>query len=379
MPRRFARRMNGVDVSGIRKMFEMAGKEAIHLGIGEPDFQPPPHVIDAYVQALREGRNKYGPSAGISELRSAIAKRYRRLDPEIAAEQVVVTAGSTQGLYAIMQAMIEPGDEVLCPDPGFVLYAPHVRLAGGTPVLYPLHQKHGFVPQEKDLVERISEKTRLLVTNSPSNPTGGVAPKTTVKCILDIAEEHDLPVISDEAYDAIVYDEPFTSFFGRSKDVILVNTFSKTYAMTGWRLGYTIAPKPIAEAIKKLTYHIVACPPTPSQVAAVAALNGPQEFIRDMVAEFGRRRDFIVKRLNAIPGFDCAKPDGAFYAFPSYTVDMPAQELAMEFLKAGVVTTPGDAFGPSGGGHMRFSYATAMENLERGMDIVGGVMRRLAH
>ncbi|HLE96625.1 MAG TPA: pyridoxal phosphate-dependent aminotransferase [Candidatus Thermoplasmatota archaeon] len=373
----FADRMGGVDMSGIRKMFELAGADAINFGIGEPDFQPPEFIIDAFEKALRSGKNNYGPSQGILELREAIAAKERDRSGELTADGVVVTAGSTSGLYGIMQAFLNPGDEVLVPDPGFVLYAPHVRLAEGHPVFYPVLEDKRYVPQVEDLDRLVTPKTKMVVLNTPSNPTGGTIPVRDVERLAEWARSRRLVLVSDEAYDAITYEEPHASFLGKYENVIYVNTFSKTYAMTGWRIGYVCTNKVYADALKKMNYHLVACPPTPTQYACLAALEGPADFVKSMVTTFRERRDLITKLMRDVPGLHMDPPRGAFYAFPSYRFEMDCKELAMHLLRAGVVTTPGDAFGAKGAGHLRFSYATSTDNIRRGLAIVKKVVEGL--
>jgi aspartate aminotransferase len=373
-----AERMSSVDMSGIRKMFEMAGKDAINFGIGEPDFQPPTFVIDAYEKALRGGENNYGPSAGIPELRRAIADKEKDRWRDITPESVIVTCGSTSALYGTMAAFVNPGEEVLIPDPGFVLYDPHVRLVNGRPVPYPLRKEKGYVPQIEDLAALVTDRTKALIVNSPSNPTGATIPRDDVRRIADFANEHGLLLVSDEAYDTINYDQQHATFLGEYENVVYLNTFSKTYAMTGWRIGYAIAKPAFADALKKMNYHLVACPPTPTQWACLAALKGPQDFVKEMVTTFRERRDLISKLIKDVPGFDIVVPKGAFYAFPSYEFDMDCKELAMEILQRGkVVCTPGDAFGKRGKGHLRFSYATSTDDIRRGLaavkDVVGQI------
>ncbi len=365
-----ANRMMGVDMSGIRKMFELASKDSINFGIGEPDFQPPDHVIDAYAEALRNGHNSYGPSSGIMELRQAIVERERSRVPDLTPNEVIVTAGSTNALYGTMQAFVNPGEEVLCPDPGFVLYGPHVRLANGVPRFYPLEAEHGFIPQIEDLEERVSPRTKAIVMNTPSNPTGSTIPMEKVREIVAFAKRHDLIIITDEAYDQITYDSPHASFLGQYDKVIYLNTFSKTYAMTGWRIGYVVTNPQFADAIRKMNYHLMACPPTPTQHACLAALTGPQDFVENMAREFKGRRDLVTRLANEVPGWNLAPPGGAFYAFPRYDMDIASRDLAMEILKAGVVTIPGEAFGLRGQGHIRISYATSEEKLVRGFEII---------
>lgn len=365
-----ADRMSGIDLSSIRKMFELAGKDAISFGIGEPDQQPPAHAIAAYEAALRDGRNKYSPSAGISELREALAERARVDWPDARALNVVVTAGSTNALLSTMLGFLNPGDEVLIPDPGFVLYAPHARLAGAVPVRYPLRMEHRFCPQPDDIAGLITPRTKAIVVNTPSNPTGGVLTTRAADAIAELADAQGLLVISDEAYDHFVYGGKHVSMLGRASNLVYVNTFSKTYAMTGWRLGWAVATHENADVLKRVNYHMVASPATPTQYAALAALQGPQDFVKQMVATFRERRDLMVSRLRELPGFEVTAPEGAFYAFPRVHRRESDEALAMDLLKRGVVTVPGSAFGPAGRGFLRFSYATSAERIARGMDIV---------
>lgn len=362
--------MKGIDLSSIRKMFELAGKDAISFGIGEPDQQPPEHVQQAYHEALRRGLNKYCPSAGIPELREALAERARAHWPQASALNVIVTTGSTNALLSTMLGFLNPGDEVLIPDPGFVLYAPHARLAGGVPVRYPLRMEHGFCPQAADIEPLVTRKTRAMVVNSPSNPTGGVLTERAADDIAALAARHKLLVVSDEAYDHFTYGTRHVSMLGRAEDLVYVNTFSKTYAMTGWRLGWAVATHANADVLKRVNYHMVASPPTPTQHAAVAALTGPQDFVHQMVRVFQERRDLMLARMEGLPGFTIVPPRGAFYAFPRVDRPQGDEAVAMELLKRGVVTVPGSAFGHHGQGFLRFSYATSSEKIARGMDLV---------
>jgi aspartate aminotransferase len=369
--------MKGIELSSIRKMFELAGRDAISFGIGEPDMQPPPHAIAAYEEALEAGHNKYCPSAGIPELREALAERARPHAPEVRASDVVVTAGSTGGLLATMLGFVNAGDEVLVPDPGFVLYAPHAKMAGGVPVRYPVRMERGFVPRIEDLEERVTGRTRALVLNNPSNPTGGCFPAKAADELAEFAERRNLLVVSDEAYDHFTYGQAHATMLGRVRNLVYVNTFSKTYAMTGWRLGWLVAEPANAEVLKRVTYHMVASPPTPTQHAALAALTGPQDFVAHMVRTFRERRDAMVERIRRIPRMHVVEPQGAFYAFPKVEAPVPDDQLALELLKAGVVVTPGSAFGPRGAGHLRLSYALGVDKIQRGMDVVEKVMANL--
>ena len=361
-------RMRELEISGIRKMFELAGKDAINFGIGEPDFQPPDFVIDAFARAMREGKNNYGPSSGIPELRAAIAEKERHRLPSIDSSHVIVTAGSTSGLYATLASFINPGDEVLIPNPGFVLYRPHTFLCGGIPVAYPLRKEFHYRPRVDDLEQLVTPRTKALIVNSPSNPTGACLREKDVQYIVEFARRHNLLLITDEAYDTITFDRPHATFLGKYENTVYLNTFSKAYAMTGWRIGYIVAPPEVADPIKRMNYHMVACPPTPTQYACLAALEGPQDFVHGMVQTFKDRRDLVVKLIKDVPGLDIVRPEGAFYAFCSYEAGVDCKKLAMHILqKEKVVVTPGDAFGSLGAKHIRISYATSEQNIAEGM------------
>ena len=372
-------RMRELEISGIRKMFEMAGKDAINFGIGEPDFQPPDFVIEAFSRAMREGKNNYGPSSGIPELRAAIAAKERERLPSVDGSNVIVTAGSTSGLYATLASYIDPGDEVLIPNPGFVLYRPHTFLVGGIPVSYPLRKEYHYRPRVDDLRDLVTPRTKALIVNSPSNPTGACLRPKDVDYIVEFAREHDLLLITDEAYDTITFDRPHASFLGKYDNTVYLNTFSKAYAMTGWRIGYIVAATPeLADPIKRMNYHMVACPPTPTQYACLAALEGPQDFVHGMVQTFRERRDLVVKLVKEIPGLDLVKPEGAFYAFCSYEHEIDCKDLAMRILKEGqVVVTPGDAFGSEGAQHIRLSYSTSESNITEGLGRIKKVFEGL--
>ncbi len=373
----FASRVDGLDVSGIRKLFEAADEDAIHLGIGEPHLQPPSHVIDAYHQALDAGENKYSPTAGLAELREALAHRYQgSWGGELGTENVAVTAGSTAGLYAALQALVDDGDEVLVPDPGFVLYKPHARLAGGTPVPYSLPAEEGFQVDPDALAEQVTDDTVAIVVNSPANPTGVCLDEDSVNALADLAEDHDLWLLSDEAYDAFSYDGPHESFLDRGLErLAYFNTFSKRYAMTGWRLGYTLAPQALAEKVRVVGYHMYAAPCTPAQHAALEALQGPQDHTDRMRRELMQRRDATVDAIDRIDGMHLVEPTGAIYAFPSYEADIPSMELSMRLLDAGVVVVPGSAFGDEGEGHLRLSFAADEDDIHEGLNVIEKVLK----
>ncbi|MEM3413906.1 MAG: aminotransferase class I/II-fold pyridoxal phosphate-dependent enzyme, partial [Thermoplasmata archaeon] len=255
-----AKRFSNIEISGIRKMFEGAPPDAINLGLGEPDFQPPECVLNALQNAVKNGFNKYGPIGGIPELRNEIASRYNRLAPT-KSENVIITDGATEALFATIMAIIDEGDEVLIPDPGFPLYESHVKICGGKPIFYSLSQKNDFVPDTSELLGLISPKTKAIIVNSPSNPTGGVIPVKCIEELVAIADQKNIVVISDEVYDHIIYEEKHESFWGRCRNAVIINSFSKTYAMTGWRIGFLLAPPHLMPHIFKSHYHLIACPP----------------------------------------------------------------------------------------------------------------------
>ncbi len=372
-----ADRIRQVEISGIRRMFDAAPADAINLGLGEPDFDPPAVVLDAICAAVRGGMNHYGPSAGLAELREAIAERYRDRVPATGRENVLVTGSGSEGLMAVALTLYNPGDEVLVPDPGFVLYGPHARLAGARPVPYSLGADRRYLPDFDELERLVTRRTRAIVVNSPSNPTGAVFPPSVVDRIATFAERHELTIVSDEVYEEIVYDGPATSFWGRSDRVVIVNSFSKTLAMTGWRIGFLVAPRDLAVELNKAHYHIMACPPTPTQVAVLAGLRAGTEATRAMVREFRARRALVTRRLASVPGLSLVPPAGAFYVFPRFRWPGTALEVATALLARGVVTTPGDAFGSRGAGHLRLSFAASRDALEQGLGILREYAREI--
>lgn len=365
-----AQRTREVEISGIRKMFEAAPPNSINLGLGEPDFDPAPEVIEALCSAVRGGRNHYGPSAGIPELRDKIAERYRELDPGTLRDNVIVTAGGSEGLMTAALAFYDPGNEVLVPNPGFVLYAPHARIAGAVPVPYSLHPAQKYLPDFDELERLVSPRTRAIVVNSPSNPTGAVFPHSVVDRIVAFADRHNLTIISDEVYEQIVYGASATSFWGRSDRVVIANSFSKTLAMTGWRLGFLVAPKSYAVALNKIHYYILACPSTPVQVAVLAGLSNGSSTLQAMVQEFRARRELVTRLLGKMPGLSLVPPQGALYAFPHFDWHRSSVEVAQALLARGVITTPGDAFGSLGASHLRISFAASRKALRDGLKIL---------
>src|SRR3989475_3405658 len=288
--RMFASRATHVELSGIRKMFEGAPSGAINLGLGEPDFQPPSHIIEALERAVRGGMNKYGPTGGLPELRTAIAERLSK-DSTVNADEVLVTTGATEGLCATMQRLVDRGDEVLTPGPGFVLFAPHITLASGTPVYYKVRKDDEFQPRVDELNELVTPRTKAIIVNSPANPAGGVLDRKTINGIIEVAGDNDLFIISDEVYEPFVYEGRHETFLGKYDKLVYVNSFSKVFSMTGWRLGYLVASPDVVKMIGKISYYFIACPPTPTQVAVLAGLRGPQDFVTQLVKEFRLRRE----------------------------------------------------------------------------------------
>jgi len=371
----FSRRVLGIEMSGIRKIFDMAQGEVINLGLGEPDFHPPPEAKEAIYEAVKKGYNKYGPSRGFPELREAIAEKYSKY-ADITAENVLITVGGTEAFLAVMLSLIDPGDEVLYPNPGFVLYRPHTIIAEGKPVDYPILQENEFVPTQEDLQKRITKRTKAIIVNYPNNPTGGVLREEDIKMIVEIAEENDLIIISDEVYFHLVYDSPPQTFLGKYDKLIFINSFSKEFAMTGWRLGYIIAPKDIIEQVSKIHYYMVACPQSPIEYAALIALQ-KSGYYREMMRErFKKRRDLMYQLLSKIDGVQPNLPKGAFYMFPKITLDADPMDIVKEMVKNGVLCTPGEAFGSAGKKHIRFSYAASEEDIKRAMEIFNAVLEK---
>lgn len=353
---------------------ERQGRSVVHLEIGEPDFDTPPHVVEAAVQALRQGHTHYTPSPGIPELREAVARYVSRtrgipVDPA----EVVVTPGGKPVMAFTVLGLVDPGDEVVYPDPGFPIYESLVRWAGGAPKPVRLREERGFRPDPEELSEQITAKTKLVILNSPHNPCGAVLSREDVELVAEACLRAGAWVLSDEIYSRILYDgehHSIASLPGMRDRTVILDGFSKTYAMTGWRLGYGVMPRGLAEVVTRFAVNVYSCPAAFTQVAGIAALAGPQEAVDAMVAEFRRRRDRVVAGLNAIPGIRCLVPQGAFYAFPNVSqLDPEGRGFAQYLLEeAGVAVLPGTAFGAAGRGYLRISYATSMQNLEEALD-----------
>src|SRR6266571_523485 len=355
------------------RALEAKGKHVIHLEIGEPDFATPGHITEAAFRALKGGATHYGPAAGIPELRAAVAEdTARRRGVRATPEMVVVTPGGKPIMFFVILALVDDGDEVLYPNPGFPIYESMIRYIGGNPVPVRLLEDKGFTLDVDQLVSRVNPRTRLIILNYPHNPTGGTIPESGLRAIADVAAKHGVPVLSDEIYSRILYDGSHVSIAslpGMEPLAIILDGFSKTYAMTGWRLGYGVMPAPMAQVVAKLQVNATSCTATFSQMAAVAALKGDQSPVDRMVAEFRRRRDVIVDGLRQIPGFQCARPKGAFYVFPNITRTGHSSRTLADMLldEAGVACLSGTAFGEFGEGHLRFSYANSLENIEEAL------------
>jgi aspartate/methionine/tyrosine aminotransferase len=366
------------------RALEAKGRSIIHLEIGEPDFPTPPHVVAAGKKALDEGWTKYGPTSGFPEFREAIAadvSRTRRV--KVGAENVCVVPGGKPTIFFAMMALVEPGDEVIYPNPGFPIYESMIHFLEAVPVPIPLVESRGFSFNLNTFRDRLSKKTTLVILNSPANPTGGVIPKEDLEEISRMLRDRDVMVLSDEIYSRIWYDtEPHSvaSFDGMLEKTIILDGFSKTYSMTGWRLGYGVMPVWLANAVNMLTVNSNSCTASFTQRAGLAALTGPQDCVTAMVAEFRRRRDAIVAGLNGIPGFQCSVPEGAFYAFPNITATgIPSRELADLILnEAGVACLNGKSFGNYGDGYLRFSYANSLENILEAMHRIRNIAHRWA-
>jgi len=376
----FSDRALAIEPTGVRKMFDLAGKEAIHLGLGEPDFQPPAVAIEAFHKAMVDGHNKYTTTAGLPALRERIASLWSHLEPSLGIENVCMTMSGTNAVLNVCLSVLNKGDNILLPNPCFPLYGPHATITGAEPRFYACTFEHEFVPQISQLEELVDENTKAILYNFPSNPTGATITEEQRDELLEFARSHDLWIITDEVYDRIIYDQPHVSFLGAGYDnVVMIQSFSKTFAMTGWRIGYVLSVNPdMMEQVTKLQYYITACSTDAMQYGVLAAVEQASEYPSEMRDAFRQRRDLICARLNAMPGVSCHVPEGAFYVFPR--VDMPgwtSVDIALEILKEGVVCSPGSAFGVDGEGHLRFAYTIDVELIDEAMDIVGKVLARL--
>jgi aspartate aminotransferase len=368
------------DVLVRARALEAQGRKIIHLEIGEPDFATPRHIIEAAQRALDQGWTHYGPTLGYPELREAVATHVRRSrGVPVAVENVAIVPGGKPIIFFPMLALLETGDEVIYPNPGFPIYESMINFLGAVPVAMPLVEERGFSIDLDWLRDHITDRTRLLILNSPQNPTGGVIPAEQVRDIAEMVRERDLIVLADEIYSRIYYDRApvsISTFPGMLEKTILLDGFSKTYAMTGWRMGYGVMPKWLVEAMGLLMVNSNSCTASFTQRAGLAALEGPQDAVDAMVAEFRRRRDAFCDGLNSLPGFRCARPGGAFYAFANIRgTGIDSRQLAERLLQeAGVACLSGTAFGAYGEGYLRFSYASSYENLMEAVERIREVL-----
>jgi aspartate/methionine/tyrosine aminotransferase len=376
-----AERMAAIPFSGIRQVFEevmrreKAGERIINLNIGRPDFDTPRHIKEAAKQALDEGKVHYASNYGISELREALAHEMVRehhlsYDP---GTEIVITVGANEGILLAMMGLLNPGDEVLIPDPVWLHYFYCAQMAGAVPVSVPLREERAFVPHVDDFRALITPRTRMLLVNSPHNPTGAVASAEALAALAQLAQEHDLFVLSDEIYAAMVYDARRHVSIGSFPDMkartVIVNGFSKKYSMTGWRLGWVAAPEALMSAMIRIHQYTTVCATTFAQWGAYAAVTGPQDEVNRMIAEFDRRRIFVYNALRAMSGIRVMKPQGAFYIFPNITgTGKSAEELTQYLLdEAKIALVPGTVFGNYGAGYLRISYANSYDNLATAM------------
>ncbi len=360
---------------------EAQGKDIIHLEIGEPDFDTAPNIIAAAKKALDDGFTHYGPAPGLPEFRQVIADvEGKRRNMHFEANEVVVCPGAKPVMFYAIMASVDPGDEVIYPNPGFPIYESCIELANGIPVPLILKEEKGFRFDIEDLKKLVTPKTRMIIINSPQNPTGGILTMEDLQGIADIAVKNNIIVLSDEIYGRVVYDgfvnHTISSLPGMRERTIILDGFSKTYAMTGWRLGFGIMPAEFAAVCSKLQTNVPSCATTFVQKAGMEALTGPQDWVDNVVAEFKKRRDLIVDALNTMPGFKCLKPLGAFYVFPNITeTGMDSRTLADKILyEANVACLSGTSFGKYGEGYLRFSYANSMENIEKAMDRIKKIL-----
>lgn len=372
----FANRMSRLgtesafEVLAKAKSLEAQGKDIIHLEIGQPDFSTPMNVCEAAFKAMKDGHTGYCPSAGLPEFREVVAQHISETrNIEIHPDEVTVTPGAKPIIFFTILALVDDEDEVIYPEPGFPVYESVIDFIGGKAIPLPLREEVNFRFRIEDLVESITDRTKLLILNSPQNPTGGTLTESDLTAIAELAQKHHFYILTDEVYSRLLYEgthQSILSLPGMKDQTILIDGHSKTYAMTGWRLGYGIAPREIADKITQLTINSNSCTATFTQIAGIEALTGPQTFVTQMVTEFRKRRDVIVDGLNAIDGISCIKPLGSFYVFPNVKkLPLSCEKLA-DFIMddVGVALLPGTAFGKYGDGYLRLSYANSLENIE---------------
>ncbi|MCK4427006.1 MAG: pyridoxal phosphate-dependent aminotransferase [candidate division Zixibacteria bacterium] len=365
------------------KKLEAKGKEIIHLEIGEPDFDTPKNITDAGIEALKEGYTHYGPSAGLPEFREVIAEEISKTRKiNVNPDQVVVTPGGKPIIFFSILALIEQGDEVIYPNPSYPIYESVINFIGGKAVPIQLREENDFRLDTDELKKLVTDKTKMIIINSPQNPTGGILTKDDLKVIADIALSKDIMVLSDEIYSRIIYEgehHSISSFAGMQERTIILDGMSKTYAMTGWRLGYGVMREDLAVLVAKLQTNSNSCTATFTQRAGIECLTGPQNDVDKMVAEFKKRRDVIVEGLNSVPKISCKTPQGAFYVFPNVTqIGWRAKKLADHLLnEAGVAALAGTSFGEYGEGYIRISYANSVENIKKGLEKIEKTLSRI--
>ena len=382
----FSQRIQLIRSSGIRKLFDLARtmSDVISLGIGEPDFDTPPHIREAAKRALDAGYTRYTPNAGFPDLREALSAKVAQVNGlDYTPQEVLVSGGGCTGaLLLALLTLVDPGDEVIISDPCFVVYEAIARIVGATPIFVAV-QEEDFRLIPEDVEKSVTPKTKLIILNSPSNPTGGVQRREDIAGIAEVARKHDLYVVSDEVYETMLYEgmrhQSIAAFEGMRHRTVTVNSFSKTYAMTGWRIGYAVGAREIIDQMIKLQQYTMVHAPAISQRAALAALNGPQDFIERMVTVFDERRRFLVPRLNEIEGFRCPTPKGAFYAFPNVEgLGKLSKDLAQFLLQSGgVAVVPGSVFGAGGEGYLRLSYAQPLDKLEEACNRIEKAVKTL--
>jgi aspartate/methionine/tyrosine aminotransferase len=363
---------------------EAQGRDIVHLEIGQPDVPTFDNVAQAGIRAIQEGRTRYNPPSGVGALREAIAEDAgRRRGTEVRPSEVVVVPGTKAMLFFPTLSLVEPGDEVITPDPGFPTYRAMIGVAGGVAVPIPLCEETGFAFDLDAFDRAVSDRTRLIIINSPGNPTGGVLPREVLEHIAEAARRHDAWVLTDEIYMRLAFDgasvHSIASLPGMRERTVICDGFSKTYAMTGWRLGFGIMPEALARRIGLLLTHSVGCTATFTQYAGLEAVTGPQEQVDATVSEYQRRRDALVGGLNAIPGLRCQRPQGAFYAFPNITAFGRTSDWMADYLleQAGVAVLPGTAFGPGGEGYLRLCFANSMDRIELALARIGAALGKL--
>lgn len=365
------------------RALEAQGREVVHLEIGEPDFDTPANIVDSAIQALKDGHTHYTPSAGVLQFRKAIAKQVADTrDIEVHPDQIVVVPGGKPIMFFVILALCEQGDEVIYPNPGFPIYESMINFAGATPVPVPLRMEKEFSFDIEEFKSLVTDRTRLIILNSPQNPTGGVLSRQDLAAVAEIAMQKDIMVLSDEIYGRILYEGQFASIAtipGMAERTIILDGFSKTYAMTGWRLGYGVMPLELAPHVTRLMTNSNSCTAAFVQMAGIEGLVGPQDESYKMVEAFRQRRDVIVDGLNDIPGFKCLKPKGAFYVFPNIEGTGKKSKSLADYLlqEAGVATLSGTSFGKYGEGFLRLSYANSVENIEKALGWIKGAVAKL--